>query len=79
MYSNAPADYISKFPEPFKSAIQTSRLWKWERAQHLTTTGCFATLFPKDNTQDVSVTMWCGNDDGYHLTNLFEAVLTISS
>ncbi|KAH8797031.1 hypothetical protein F5882DRAFT_396330 [Hyaloscypha sp. PMI_1271] len=28
-------------------------------------------LFPKDNRQDVSFTIWCGNEDGVHLTDFF--------
>lgn len=57
MYSNAPATSISILPEPFKSAVTNSRLWKWERSQHMETTGCLASLFPKDDTQDVSFTL----------------------
>jgi hypothetical protein len=80
MFTNAPASKISKLPEPFRTAVQNSRLWKWERSQEeLETTGCWATLFPKDDTQDVSFTIWCGNDDGYHLTTIFGAQRAISS
>jgi hypothetical protein len=71
MYSNAPATNISILPEPFKSAVTNSRLWKWERSQHMETTGCFASLFPKDDTQDVSFTIWCGHNDAYYLNNVF--------
>lgn len=79
MYTNALASNISKLPEPFRAAIENSRLWKWERSQNCETTGCWAALFPKDDTQDVSFTIWCGNDDGYHLTNAFGAQHAISS
>lgn len=44
MFTNAPTDTISELPEPFKTAIMTSRLWKWERSQGLETTGCLASL-----------------------------------
>jgi hypothetical protein len=79
MCTNAPASSIARMPDPFRTAVQRSQLWKWERSQGLQTTGCFASLFPKDVAQDVSFTIWCGNDDGYHLTNLFEAELALSS
>jgi hypothetical protein len=79
MYTNAPASSISKFPEPFRTAVQNSRLWKWERSQNMETTGCWPSLFPKDNTQDISFTIWCGNDDGYHLTSFFGSELAIFS
>ncbi|KAG0644965.1 hypothetical protein D0Z07_9340 [Hyphodiscus hymeniophilus] len=72
MYTNAPASNISKLPEPFRTAVQNGRLCKWEKGQNgLETTGCLATLFPKDNTQDVSFTIWCGNKDGYRLNDFF--------
>jgi hypothetical protein len=79
MFTNAPASNISKVPEPFRSAVENSRQWKWERSQNLLTTRCFPSLFPKDNTQDVSFTIWCGNEDGYQLTDFFGSELAISS
>ncbi|PVH92396.1 hypothetical protein DM02DRAFT_278269 [Periconia macrospinosa] len=79
MYTNGPASEISKFPEPFKTAIQNSRLWKWERSQELLTTGCWATLFPKGDTQDVSFTIWSSHEDGYHLNDVFGLQHAISS
>jgi len=79
MHTNAPASNISKLPEPFRSAVQNSRLWKWERSQNMETTGCWPSLFPKDNRQDVSFTIWCGNEDGYHLSDFFGAELAMSS
>lgn len=80
MYTNAQASNISKMPEPFRTAVQNSRLWKWERSQkHLETTGCWPSLFPKDYTQDVSFTIWCGHEDGHRLADFFGAKLEISS
>ena len=35
-------------------------------------TGCFATLFPKDYTQDVSFTIRCGHGDGYDLNDFLD-------
>jgi hypothetical protein len=79
MYINAPASNISKLPEPFRTAVQNSQLWKWERSQQeLETTGCWATLFPKGDTQDVSFTIWCGHDDGYYLNDAFKLQRAIS-
>ena len=80
MYTNALASNISKLPEPFKTAVQNSQLWKWERSQQeLETTGCLAALFPKNDTQDVSFTIWCGHDNGYHLIDVFGLQRAISS
>jgi hypothetical protein len=79
MYTNAPASNISKMPEPFRTAVQNSQQWKSERSQELETTGCWPSLFPKDDRQDVSFTIWCGNEDGEHLTKFFGGQLEISS
>jgi hypothetical protein len=40
MYTNVMAGNISKMPEPFRTAVQNSWLWKWERSQGLETIGC---------------------------------------
>lgn len=79
MFTNAPARSIASLPTPFKTAIQSSNLWKWERHQGLETTGCLATLFPKDDNEDVSCTFWVGHDDGYHLNDQFELKCVMSS
>ncbi|ELR02016.1 hypothetical protein VC83_01460 [Pseudogymnoascus destructans] len=79
MYTNALASNISKMPEPFKTAIENSRQWKWERSKGLQTTGCWPSLFPKDQTQDVSFSIWCGNEDGEHLTKFFGGKIEMSS
>jgi hypothetical protein len=72
MFSNAPATVISMLPEPLKTAVENSRLWEWERKHNLKETACLASLFPKDVMQDVSFTIWCGHDDGYHLNSVFK-------
>lgn len=79
MYTNGPASDISKWPEPYNTYIRNSRLWKWERSQGLETTGCWANVFPKGDTQDVSFTIWCGHEDGYQLNEKFRLHLTLSS
>lgn len=73
IYTNTLASNISKLPELFRTAVQNSRLWQWERNQEpeLKTTGCWPSLFPKDRIQDVSFTIWCGQDDGYRLIDIF--------
>ena len=43
------------------------------------TTGCLSTLFPMDNTQDVSLTIWCGNAEAYNINDEFELELAHSS
>ncbi|KAM5442408.1 hypothetical protein MferCBS31731_002286 [Microsporum ferrugineum] len=78
IYSNAPASNIEKLPEPFRTAVRNSKLWEAERRQGLETTGCLATLFPKDDTQDVSLTIWCANKEGYRLYRMYEMELTMS-
>jgi hypothetical protein len=79
MYINAPASNISKMPEPFRTAIENSRQWKWERSKKMQTTGCWPSLFPKDYTQDVSFTIWCSYNDVYRLNDIFGQQLAMSS
>lgn len=45
----------------------------------MNTTGCLVTLFPKDNTQDVSLTIWCGHEEGYNIKDEFGLELAVSS
>ena len=77
--SNGSADLVAGLPYPFREAVQNSQLFKEERRRMSRTTGCLSVLFPTDNTQDVSVTIWCGNDDGYVLTNFFGLQFAVSS
>ncbi|KJZ68049.1 hypothetical protein HIM_12560 [Hirsutella minnesotensis 3608] len=79
MYTNGDPDCVDALPEPFKRIIWSSRLWNWERSKGMKTTGCLATLFPKDNTQDVSLTIWCGNYEAYHLNSILGLQLAASS
>jgi hypothetical protein len=80
MCTNASASDIEKLPEPFRTYVQNSRLWKWERSQEpeLKTTGCLSTLFPKSNAHDVTVTMFVGHNDGYKLRDFFGLLATSS-
>jgi hypothetical protein len=79
MYTHAPISFIEKVPEPVRTGIKNSILWKWERSQGLQVTGCLSTMFPKSNQQDVSFSIWCGNEDGYHLNEEFGLQLDKSS
>lgn len=79
MYTNPDPVCIDRLPGPFQTAVKESRLWKWERSQGMKTKSSLATLFPKDHTQDVSLTIWCGNHEAYHLHDVFRLQLARSS
>ncbi|KND89335.1 hypothetical protein TOPH_06086 [Tolypocladium ophioglossoides CBS 100239] len=80
MFTNAPAaTSVLQLPQPFRGAAQNSAQWKWERSQGYGTTACVATLFPKDETQDVSFTIWCGHNDGYRLNDIYGVKHALSS
>jgi len=79
MYTNGPASNISKWPEPFRSAIENGRLWKWERSKRLHSTSTWAVMFPKGDKQDVSFTIWCSHKDGYQLSEELGLELALSS
>ncbi|KAL6240640.1 hypothetical protein RBB50_012467 [Rhinocladiella similis] len=79
MHTNGPAYIIYMLPQPFRRAIMNSALWKWERSQGDTTTACLVILFPKDPTQDVSITLWVGHNEGYWLNDIYQLKHTMSS
>ena len=79
MFTDAPAHYLAKMPQPFRRALRTSKLWNWERSQGYATTACWSTLFPKDDTQDVSFTIWCGHNEGYRLNDIYGVRHAMSS
>ncbi|KXH63657.1 hypothetical protein CNYM01_08416 [Colletotrichum nymphaeae SA-01] len=70
MFSSGPRNNVYDLPQDIRQAIMASNHWRWERAQDLITTGCISTLFPKDETSDVSLTFWCGHNEGYRLNDL---------
>jgi len=79
VYTNAPASCVLTLPEPFRTAIKNSRLWKWERSQPgLETTGCISTVIPKGEGQDVSLNIWCGHNDGYGISHMLGMQVAIS-
>lgn len=79
MFTNAPNTMVMQLPQPFRGAAQNSALWKWERSQGYGTTACVATLFPKDENQDVSFTIWVGHNDGYRLNDIYGVKHALSS
>nr|XP_036584382.1 uncharacterized protein CTRU02_05457 [Colletotrichum truncatum]KAF6793900.1 hypothetical protein CTRU02_05457 [Colletotrichum truncatum] len=70
MFSNGPFSNIHSLPSRYQQAIRHSKQWRWERARGLETTTCVSTLFPKDETSDVSITLWVGHNEGYLLNDL---------
>lgn len=79
MFTDAPAQNVAKLPQPFRTAVLSSAQWKSERARGYGTTACMATLFPKDETQDVSFTIWCGHNEGYRINDVYGVKHAISS
>ncbi|KAL6229868.1 hypothetical protein BDW75DRAFT_234864 [Aspergillus navahoensis] len=79
IYTNSDPACINKLPKSFQTAVMQSQLWQWERRRGMETTGCLSTLFPKDNTQDVSLTIWCGNPEAYNINDEFGLQLAASS
>ncbi|PGH19286.1 hypothetical protein AJ80_04039 [Polytolypa hystricis UAMH7299] len=78
MYTNAPTSIIEQLPEPLKTAVQNSKQWRDERRRNSKTTGCLATLFPKDDNQDISLTIWCASKEAYRVNSIYGLELVIS-
>lgn len=79
MYTNAPLKVIDQLPELFQRAIQSSRRWRTEREYGRATSDCLAALFPPDDKQDVTLSIWCSQDSAYELLNRFELKLVFTS
>lgn len=79
MYTNGDPKRVEELPEPLKLFIKSSQLWRAEQLRGAVTTECMASLFPKDNKQDVSFTIWGGNDGAYDLNDYFNLQLEVSN
>jgi len=70
-FANAPPACILKLPGIIKEAAESSRQYSNERHQGLATTSVISLIFPKDNSEDASLTIWLGNTRGYGLADFF--------
>lgn len=75
VFSNMLASNISEMPEPFRSAVERSALWRRERDEGRERTGCLTTIFPKDEEQDVNFSFFCAHEEGYRLNDIFHLKL----
>lgn len=74
MYSNAPISQICLLGDLLSQAIQGSRQWHLERRLGDLTTTCLTTMIPEDPTQDISVTLWVGQEAGLQMNDTFNLV-----
>ena len=66
-YSEAPTDGIKVLRESLLSLIEGSTQWKWERDLGGSTTDCLNILVPKDRSEDISITIRAGFEEGMKL------------
>jgi hypothetical protein len=59
-------------PEPFRTAIETSKLWRQEKERGgLEVTNCVTFDFPETYNEDVIVKLRINYDSGFDMSNLF--------
>lgn len=74
MYSKAPVDQILLLGDLLSKAVRSSRQWKIERRLGESTTDCLTTIIPEDTAQDISVTLWVGQEAGLQMNDTFSLV-----
>ncbi len=79
MFSKAPTDRIPLLGKLLSDAVQTSYQWKMERELAEQTTDCLTTMIPKDQNQDISITLWIGQETGDQMIDAFKLRPTWSS
>jgi len=62
---------IENLPEPFRTGMKTSNLWRKEKESGgLAVTNCLSIYMPKDN-KDALLLVRIGHEDGWNIFNLF--------
>jgi hypothetical protein len=79
MFSKAPTSQIPFLGNLLSDAVQTSHQWKMERELAEPTTDCLTTMIPKNPTQDISITLWVGQETGDQMIDIFKLRPTWSS
>ncbi len=70
MFSGAPLDRILTFSEPFRKAMQNSRLWISERERGESFSGCMTVMIPNKPEQDTCINILVGHDDGFRFREM---------
>lgn len=79
MFSKAPVGLIPLLSDLIPNAVQTSHLWRTERAAGEPRTDCLTTMIPRDENEDISITLWVGQQAGMELLNVLRLQPTWSS
>jgi len=79
MFSKAPTNQIPLLGNLLSDAVQTSHHWEMERTLGEEMTDCLTTMIPKDQNQDISITLWVGLEAGLRLNDIFNLRPTWSS
>jgi hypothetical protein len=61
-----------KLPEPFRTGLQLSKLWREEQEQGgLSVTNCMTLYLPETVNEDTFLLIRMGYKDGYKVSHLF--------
>jgi len=63
---------IENLPEPFRTGMQTSNLWRKEKERGgLAVTNCLSMYMPKKDNEDALIVLRIGHGYGWNIFNLF--------
>jgi len=63
---------IENLPEPFRTGMQTSNLWRKEKERGgLAVTNCLSVYLPKKKNEDALFIVRIGYQDGFNISNMF--------
>ncbi|KAF2448820.1 hypothetical protein P171DRAFT_353705 [Karstenula rhodostoma CBS 690.94] len=79
MFSKGPRHLITDLESPLYDAIRTSNQWELEERLGEETTECMSTLVPRDENEDISITLWVGRREGLRQINKFNQQRTWSA
>lgn len=62
---------IDKLPEPFRTGMQTSKLWRDEQERGgLSVTNCLSLYLPKKINEDTLLVIRMGYSDGFNISDI---------
>jgi len=63
---------IENLPEPFRTGMKTSNLWRKEKERGgLAVTNCLSMYLPETENEDALFILRIGYQDGFNISNLF--------
>lgn len=79
MFSKASAAHVGLLGDLLSNAVQASNQWKSEREAGESRTECLATLIPRGEDKDISITVWVGREEAGQVIDVLRLQRTWSA